>query len=104
MTDLDLDFPDPEPLTQEVKDEVRRRGPRGNLKWNLQVEMYIRGIQTLVSNVNQIIRNELVSVQANAQNEFLKQCVSRKWPRLLFRVRKGHVTVLHPRRGSLQPK
>ena len=31
MTDLDLDFPDPEPLTQEVKDEVRHRGPRENL-------------------------------------------------------------------------
>ena len=31
MSDLELDFPDPEPLAQEVKDEVRRRGPRGNL-------------------------------------------------------------------------
>ena len=78
MSDLDLDFPDPEPLAQEVKDEVRYRGPRGNLDRIFQVELYIRGIQTLVSNVNQIIRNELVSVQANAQDEFLEQCETRE--------------------------
>ena len=62
MSDLELDFPDPEPLAQEVKDEVRRRGPRESLKRNLKVELYVKGIQTLVSNVYWIILNVLVSV------------------------------------------